>query len=351
MNRKLVSKAFSNIDDTFIAETMSPPAVKANHAPERTIHMRKFETKRSAVHSRRLFSLILAACLVFAMAVTAYAFNLLGIRELFRKTNGELPEEAVPHIQQHTETAAEEDWSARITESLCDESKILITVTVSGGDKYILAPTDADPDRTVGIIGLDGDQTLGEYAKEQGKQLLFVGATLKENASLGGHGSQYFENVSDNEMTILIQADKIDSLIGNEILCRVYAVDEEWNKLTLDIPFILGEAPSEEMGIFIPVDSDAIPGITVGNAEVTETPLGWTVRFMSTVTDQTAFENIKKMECDEITDFKGGGFMLEDDGNWYTTLSMGQGIVNDTLTIRFYDWDDQVIDTITFNRK
>ena len=180
MNRKLISKAISDIDDAFIAEAQSAPVAYSGHAPERTPNMGKYESKKNRVGSRRLIGLVLAACLVFSLAITAYALNLFGIREMFKIHNRELPEEADPYIQQHTETAAAEDWSARITESLCDTGKILTTVTVSGGDKYIVVPTDAMPGDSVGFIGIEGDQTLSEYAAAQGKELLFVCASLMQ---------------------------------------------------------------------------------------------------------------------------------------------------------------------------
>ena len=49
MNRKLISKAFSNIDDAFIAETLSPPAAQMDRAPERTIQMSRYEPKKTKV--------------------------------------------------------------------------------------------------------------------------------------------------------------------------------------------------------------------------------------------------------------------------------------------------------------
>ena len=343
MNRKLISKAFTHIDDALIAEALVSPAVKGDRSPERTIPMGKYETKKHPVRSRRIFSLILAACLVMAMAVTAYAFNFLGIREMLPK----LPDTAAPHIQPQTETKAEEDWSARITESLCDDTKIMVTVTVSGGDKYIIAPTDADPDTLAVNIGIQGDMTLGEltlgeYAAQQGKELLFVGATLKENASLGGNGSQAFRNVTDSEMTILITADKTAALTEKEIICHIYAVNKDWNKLTLDIPFSLTEAPSGETGPYVPVDADAIPGITVGEATVTETPLGLSIRFRETITDNDAFYNVMKVEFEGLT-YGQGGSVLEDDGNWYLSVTGCTGELGKTLTVHYYDWDSQLI--------
>ena len=78
MNRNLVSKAISNIDDAYIAETLSPPVPYQDRAPERTIQMGRYESKKTKTSSRRLVAIALAACLVFAMAATAYAANLFG---------------------------------------------------------------------------------------------------------------------------------------------------------------------------------------------------------------------------------------------------------------------------------
>lgn len=151
-------------------------------------------------------------------------------------------------------------------------------------------------------------------------------------------------------MTILITADKTTALTENDIICHVYAVDEEWNKLTLDIPFRLGEAPSEDYGTYVPVDADAIPGITVGEATITETPLGISIRYMETITDEEALYNIKKVEFDGL-DYGEGGSVLEDDGNWWFTASGCTGDVSDILTARYYDWDDQLIGTIEFQKQ
>lgn len=338
MNRELISKAIGNIDDHFIAEAMSPPAANAD-APERTTTMK---------HTRTMLRLILAACLIFALAISAYAFNFLGIREMLQRSGKELPEEAYGYIQEHTQSAAAADWSARVTESLSDESKIMVTVTVSGGDKYIIAPTDADPNTLAVNIGIEGDLTLGEYAAQQGKELLFVGAMLQDVGMLGGHGSQHFEHLADNEMTILVQSDTWAASEG--VVCHVYAVDSAWNKQTLELPITLAKAPAAGSANYIPDDPDAISGITVGNATVVETPMGTTIRFMETITDEEAFYNFKKVEFDGLT-YGEGGLVLEDDGNWWLTVSGCTGTVGDTLTVRFYDLDDQELGAITFKKQ
>ena len=102
MNRKLISKALSNIESAYIKESLTVPE-EVRFAPERTSKMGKYENRNGRNHSRRLLALVLAACLIFALAVTAYAVNLFGIRELFRTYYIELPEAAEPYIQQETQ--------------------------------------------------------------------------------------------------------------------------------------------------------------------------------------------------------------------------------------------------------
>lgn len=352
MNRKQISKAISDIQDSIIAETMFPPVPHAKNAPERTKNMGKYERRNGGNPSRKLMVLILAACLVFSIAVTAYAANLWGIRELFRTHTRELPEGADSFIQQHTETVQAEDWSARIMESLCDGNKILLTVAVSGGDQYILAPTDAMPSDTVGLIGLSGDETLESYAASQGKQLLFVGTSLLRNEKLGIFTeSQRNQPISPSEMVILLTSERTNSEPAGDVICRVYADETDGTHKVLELPLTLTETPTEGERIFVPLDPDAIPGLTVGEATIQETPLGYNIRWMETITDQDAYYNIMKVDFDEIANVEGGGAVLADDGNWYFQTSMGQGNITDTLTVHFYDWDKQPIGDIVFKQK
>lgn len=350
MNRKLISKAISDIEESLIAEAMVPPVAKNGHALERTSNMGKYEKKKTGVSVRRVIGLIAAACLVFSLAVTAYAMNLFGVREMFRTELRELPEAADPYIQQHTETAASEDWSARITESLCDPGKILTTVTVSGGENYIIVPTDAKAEDSVSLIGIEGNQTLHEYAQSQGKKLLFVGASLMRNRHLGIFTEmQICANASDREMNILVESGRSGGEAGGDAVCLIYARDEAGNQQELNVPFTLEPTPTEDEQVYVPQNPDAIPGITVGEATVKETPLGLSVRWMETVTDWEALYDILKIEVEGVT-YREGGTVLEDDGNWYFQFSMGEGSIGDIMTVHFYDVDQQLIGDVVFKK-
>lgn len=321
------------------------------------IHEGEFDSislpEKSTHSHRKLAALILAACLVFSLAVTAYAANLFGIRELFRTYYRELPEAAEPYIRQETAAAeAEEGWSCAITESLSDSSTVMATVTIRGGSKYIVAPTDADPNGSARVIGIAGEQTLSEYAASQGKKLLLVGARILKvgDEEIGG-GSQRMENISESEMVILTQCTKTVSASNLEAVCLVYAREKGSKDVQrIELPFVLSEAPatSEEM-VYHPLNFNAIPGLTFGDMTVTETSLGYNIRMSATVTDQEASYNIMKVEIEGLT-YGEGSHGSEDDGNWYFDAYMCQGTPGDILVVHYYDWDKQPIGEIEFRK-
>lgn len=321
------------------------------------IHEGEFDSisapEKSTHSHRKLAVLILAACLVFSLAVAAYAANLFGIRELFRTPYRELPETAVAYVQQETAAAeVEEGWSCAITESLCDNSTVMATVTIRGGDKYIVAPTDADPDQSVGIIGITGEQTLSEYAAAQGKKLLLVGASILKvgDEEISG-GSQRMENTSESEMVILTRCNKTVSASNLEAVCLVYAREEDSNDVQrVELPFVLSEAPAASEGeAYHPLNPNAIPGLIVRDMTVTETPLGYNIRMPATVTDQEACYNIMKVEIEGLT-YGEGSHGSEDDGNWYFDAYMCQGTLGDILIVHYYDCDKQPIGEIEFRK-
>ena len=348
MNRKLISKAFSNIEDTYIVESLNL-AAQTDRAPERTIAMNNRNTKKTRIRTRQLMRLALAACLIFALAVTAYASNFLGIREMLKKSGEELPSEAYEYIQTHDMSIDSTVWRCDVTESLTDAQNIYISVTVTTPGKYVLAPADASAESMTSVIGLDGTQTLGDYAAEQKKELLFLSMGIKEREALGiTHTIQTFESVSPQEMTILLRAQKTESVPVRDVVCVVTGVEETAVR-EHHMGITLVEAPTAASGAYVPDDPNGIPGVIIGDATVNETPLGLSIRFMETIVDEAATGNIKKVEFDGV-EYREGGLVLEDDGNWYFTASRCTGEVGDVLTARFYDWDNQLIGTVTFNR-
>lgn len=300
------------------------------------------ENKKSR-NMRKVFIAAAAAAVFALMGTVAYASNLWGIREMW---HGELSDGAAEMIQIQDETYEAEDWSCNLTETLYDGSSITATVKVSGGDRYILIPTDLSPADPASANGFDFDGTLAEYAEAQGKSLLNVSAHL----SVGGNrvnGFMRFENISDNEMVILtsanINADSIDDNADNA-LCTVFA-----NGQKIELTFSLKTGYMKEIGTFVPVDPTAIPGMTVGTATVTETELGIYISFPVIFSNEK--HDIVVANCDTVTDFLSTGFTKGHDGVWYAEMNMGQGEVGDTLTVLFEDVMCNPIGEIVFEKE
>lgn len=332
MNTFELLEQFGNIDGSYIEEA--------------------YEMKKGKRNTKRLFLTYLAAALAIGLlTLTVYAaIQYLGIADMKKDTLQPLPQEAEEYVQQQEVTERAQDWSCRLVETLFDGTHFMVTVGISGGDKYIVAPTYCSPEDSVGEIGLSGTETLGEYAARKGKKLLFVGADVGDREELGiAVESQLPRSQSESEMTILVEGDY--SIEASEATCQVYARDEGAKNVEdiqrVYLTFPISKAPSTEERVFKADNPDAIPGIHVESVTISESPMGMTVKFQETVTDLEASYNIMKLDSDEITDYTGAA-VLGDDGQYHTAWTMAKGNVTDKLTIHYYDWDKVYIGTIVF---
>ena len=108
-----LNMALNGIDDKYLSTWELEKTISLNRSPKGG----RYQAKPA---HRKLWVLILAACLVFALAVTAYAVvNILGIRDMLSGTTQALPPEVEPYITPETAaTEAEEGWSCALTQSL-----------------------------------------------------------------------------------------------------------------------------------------------------------------------------------------------------------------------------------------
>lgn len=310
--------------------------------------MGKFENRERHISTRRLVGTALAACLVFALAISAYAANLFGIREMFRSENRELPEAVETYIQNQEEVASMEELQAEVTQSLCDGSRLLVTLELHGKEDYFLLEQSVDPQDLVQNIGLEGNGTVEEYARSMGKKLLHVGVLLNADNRIGVQSTK-FQYHGDGSMTALVEAGLNGEI--SEAVCLITAVVPGGNVedvKRMEIPVSISGAPVVDNGEFVPDMPDAIAGMTVGNAAVTESPMGLTIRWLVVISEDGEL-SVRNVELDGL-DYGEGGMVLEDDGNWYFTASMIRGTVADSFTAVFYDWDGAVLGKIEFHK-
>lgn len=348
MKHEFINQVLQNLDPALIEEAMVAPNFREGHSPERSKNMGKFENRERHISARRLAGTVLAACLVFALAISAYAANLFGIREMFRSENRELPETAETYIQNQEEAASMQELQAEVTQSLCDGGRLLVTLELHGKENYFLLDQSVDPQEPLTAIGLGGSGTVEEYAQSIGKQLLHVGVGVQGDNLIGVQSTR-FQYHGDGSMTALVDAGLNGEI--TDAVCLITAVVPGGNVedvRRMEIPINISGAPTVGSGEFVPDHANAVANMTIGNATVTESAMGLTIRWPMMVSDDREF-NVKKVELEGLL-YSEGGMVLEDDGNWYFTASMIQGSIDDSFTAAFYDWNDTLLGRVRFEK-
>ena len=318
----------------------------------------KAEVKIRSTIKRRILTIALAATLILSLGIAAYAANLFGLRELFAtSTRGEMPEEAAELIIPQSGELDSDGWRAQVMESYCDERDVLITVRISADARYLVAPTDEDPNSPLSVIGLSGEGTLGEYARQEGKSLLFVGAYLDQRTLGLISAGQRFENASPQEMTIYFEGARSGEITApTETNCTVVTLvwppeadAQDTDSYVIErhtLPVTLAEADKSSQELFTPADPYAVPGYKLGELNLTQTPLGISLRLKMNVLDQKEAEKLLTLHLEGV-EFHGTGSI---DPNGYALFSQGQGQFGDIPTIRFLDWDKNTIAEASFER-
>lgn len=332
------NKAMNGIDDRFLS-AWEERQEKFVPLPEG-----KGNDKARPGH-RRLWALILAACLVIALALTAYAVNFMGIREAMTGTLEQVSPGEAAYITPET-AAAESDagWSCALTESLYTGEKIMLSVTIRAGEEYILIPAYINGSYPVGEIGLSGDETLQEYADRLGKTLLKAEASMDfTDWDVNGQGIFPRSN-GTNELTLILDSEH--TLRGPETLtgtCTVYVWplgQEEPTIETLPLSLTAAPEPEGDKQIFHPVVSDSVPGMLFQDGTLSKSLSGYRLQLPFTVTDKSIVDDYLKTYCEELDLW---GLLDKSTGNVFydiPTNDFGQA------TIQIRNSDSEVVGTV-----
>lgn len=332
------NKAMNGIDDRFLS-AWEERQKKIAPLPE---GKGKYEARPS---HRRLWVLVLAACLVIAMALTAYAANFMGIREAMTGTLEQVSPGEAAYITPET-AAAESDagWSCALTESLYTGEKIMLSVTIRAGEEYILIPAYINGSYPVGEIGLSGDETLQEYADRLGKTLLKAEASMDfTDWDVNGQGIFPRSN-GTNELTLILNSEH--TLRGPETLtgtCTVYVWplgQEEPTIETLPLSLTAAPEPEGDKQIFHPVVSDSVPGMLFQDGTLSKSLSGYRLQLPFTVTDRGLVDDYLKTYCEELDLW---GLLDKSTGNVFydiPTNDFGQA------TIQIRNSDSEVVGTV-----
>lgn len=336
MNTYELLSSFENIHDKFILEAKD---------------MENYKKKRSG-RSRVKYTLIAAIVAVSLMIVTAVAaMNYLGMQEITEDTPYAVPSEAAAYIEtQSAQATTTEDWSCTMLESLFDSASFTISVGISGGDKYVVVPEYCSPGDDVSEIGLPRGQTLGDYAAQQGKTLLYVGAGIQDRDKLGiPTTAQFYESQSDGEMTIVETGQKSTDVSVTEGICRVSAwVDGQKDVTRVELPFTVKEAAGDVL-VYKAEGANEVAGIRTNSFRVYQSPAGNSIVFDQEL-PEIVTEDLKRMDIDGIS-YAEGGWLDDGNGGYECRWSKVQGNFGDTLTLRFINWDNEVMGSVIFHRQ
>ena len=308
---------------------------------------------RKSPASRVKFMLLAAIIAVSLLLVTAFAaMNYLGMQEVTQDTPYAVPSEAAPYIEtQSVQETTAEGWSCTMLESLFDSANFTISIGISGGDKYVVVPQDCDPGVDVSAIGLPSGQTLGDYAAQQGKTLLYVGAGIQDRDKLGiAVTTVLYKSQSDGEMTIVETGQKSTDVSVTEGICRVSAwVDGQKDVTRVELPFTVKEAAGDVL-VYKAEGDNEVAGIRTNSFRVYQSPAGNSIVFdqeyaMGEYTE--ALQELKRMDIDGIS-YSEGGSIENEEGKPETRWSNVKGTFGDTLTLRFINWDNEVMGTVQF---
>lgn len=338
MNISEFNKAMNGIDDRFLS------AWEERQKKFVSLPQGKGKDEARPGH-RRLWVLILAACLVIAMAFTAYAANFMGIREAMTGTLEQVSPGEAAYITPETATAeSDAGWSCALTESLYTGEKIMLSITVRAGEEYLLIPEDATASDSVGVIGLSGRKTLQEYANELGKTLLHVNASM-EFADWDTNGQGLFtKNCGTDEITIILESEHTfrgpETLTGIcKVLVRPFGQEDS---LSEELPLSLTAAPEPEgdKQIFHPVVSDSVPGMLFQDGTLSKSLSGYRLQLPFTITDKGLVDDYLKTYCQELDLW---GLLDKSTGNVFYDIpinNFGQA------TIQIRNSDSEVVGTV-----
>ena len=270
MKRELLSKAFGDIDESYILEAYCPVSEDASGSPERIVHMKK----------KRIITFALAAALMLALGITAYAvWGIHAARQQELKADLKVEENNVSSYMEYT-LPEEEANGLVLLSSVNDGQQQRVYVNISPVTEEEAARFPADTRFAWSIAGTE----IGGFA----------GPQLPSELSLSGEEAvrkAVLENAYDEEtqtMTLQCYVDvqfieKAEAQLGTEnVPLQVHLIAGENDTRTFGpVPLSLTEEQNRyfDFGNAVYHDEELDKDIRIIGLELTPFSAVWKVSY------------------------------------------------------------------------
>ena len=295
--------AFPEPDENFkacIRRTLDDLSVP----PERRIiPMKRNHLSRKA----RIGALIAAATLLLTTIAAGAAAIHYNVFDFLNPIQAQPLPEATQLVQtpQATAQAAQSPVSFSVREALYDgvHANVLVAATPLD-DSVLLLPADANPDHSVADLGLEGTQTIAQYAAEHGKTRLYSLSVIDQGALNGAEGfttSLDFRTEPDGTLVICISGDHsaVQPGVPVELICTAVPVDIQTGERDADavertpLTFTLDSTADPQQHTFATPTVYEHAGVTIQSVELKSTALGLYYTIHGKVTDKAAFDALE----------------------------------------------------------
>lgn len=296
--------AFPEPDENFkacIRRTLDDLSVP----PERRI----IPMKHGKISSKaRIGALIAAATLVLTTIAAGAAAIHYNVFDFLNPIQAQPLPEATQLVQtpQATAQAARSSVSFSVREALYDgvHANVLIAATPLD-DSVLLLPADANPDDSVANLGLEGTQTIAQYAAEHGKTKLCSLSVIDQGTLNGTDGFvalMDFRMEPDGTLVIWVSNDhsSVQPGVPVELICTATPVDVQTGERAADatertpLTFTLDNTAADpQQHTFSTPTVYEHAGVTIQSVELKSTALGLYYTIHGKVTDQAAFDALE----------------------------------------------------------
>lgn len=207
-----MSKMDNKLFQSFTEETEIPETVNARI--ENTLTYLKNEEPEETgrrIHSWkrvRKTAIVAIACTVLAGTGVYAVGGHFGLFDFMERNGLAVSEATVKKTQTDIGEKAENALASfEVKEALYDDNSVYITVEVQAvkPEKYLLVPQDVMDTDTLYYLGIESEQTVGEYAAEKGRELLYIGAGFKftEELAMDTYACD-FKSISDDKAILFL---------------------------------------------------------------------------------------------------------------------------------------------------